>query len=76
MPRQPVMSVIKSWFRREAKGANEATLGYLLAGFSLGVWMGSIHPGVREKLEDEMADQTVAHSELTEELFKEIYPDA
>ncbi|KKM03953.1 hypothetical protein LCGC14_1769220 [marine sediment metagenome] len=73
MSKQPVMSAIKSWYRQESKLDDESILGYLLAGFSLGVWMGSIHPEVREKLEDEMANATVAHNELTEELFKEIY---
>ena len=72
MTKTPAMSAIKDWYRQRV-GAEDIALDYLLTGFSLGIWMGSMHPEVREKLEDEMPDETVAHDKLTEELFKEIY---
>lgn len=75
MPDTPVMSAIKGWFRQETQ-AGEDRLIHMLTGFSLGVWMGAMHPEVMVKLEDEMAAETGAHNELIEELFEVIYPDA
>lgn len=71
MPKTPVMSTIKNWYQEKVM-PDEPALGYLLTGFSLGVWMGSLHPEIKEKLEDEMPDQIIAHNELTERLITEL----
>ncbi len=71
MSETPVMSAIKKWYHQKM-GTDKFTLAYLLTGFSLGVWMGSLHPEVREKLEGEMPDQIIAHNEMTENLFTEL----
>ena len=67
------MSSIKSWYRRElGNPKDEIILSYVLAGFSLGVWMGESHPELKERLASEMPEEVVVHEEMVSDLHQEI----